>query len=432
MMTTSRRLVVLLVAWAGAAWAQPVVTMWSAETVRVPTFTAGDLALVVDVGPDAGAPIIIGTDPRTSGVYTYDLTGKQLQNLLPGVVSGVDSRSRLNLAEGRTLAAISSFTNMNLPVVRVAVDGGLEVLSQTLFNGAGAIALTRTPNGGLEAWVETHDARAHHLVYDGGAFLDLDTITLTAAPSAMVVDDRWRRLFLATPMEGIYTLEPDGGFGLIIDLAVDFASTPISGIALYPLNDGGTLLLTTIPSTSVVAVHNVSTLTAPVLIGSFAVGPPDGGAARVGLSTALDLTSRALPAFDGGLVVLHDGNTANYKLIAWRDIANAFTPPLPIELPIDDAGPPPDAGRVDGGADGGRDAGADGGADAGRDAGVRDAGVRDGGTGGGGGSRGGGAGSTGGGAGGGGDEEPTGCTCASVEPLLPLLLGVWLWRRRRV
>jgi hypothetical protein len=112
---------------------------------------------------------------------------------------------------------------------------------------------------------------------------------------------------------------------------------------------------------------------------------------------ALDLTPFRLTGYPKGLLVVHDGLTANYKYVSLADLAaNLVTStgsPLPIGLP---PAPPSDAG-TDAGVDGGTDGGSKGGK---------------------------------GGLGGIiGDPPPT-CGC-SAGPGSALLLAAWLVARRR-
>jgi hypothetical protein len=293
-------------------------------------------------------------------------------------------------------------------------------------------------DGGLEVWIDTSDqhVRRYSVAFDGG-FTPLDNVALGAVfPTGLVVDDRSGRLMLALQTQGIWVREPDAGLFQI--LSVGDGGFPagvfsVGGVALYPLHDGGTLLLTTVPGTGELVVHDLASIAAPKLLGSVRIGAADGGLARVSLPSWVDVSQFAVGGFDAGVLVIHDGSFNNYKLVGWEALAAAFVPPLPIELRslfgAVDAGL--DAGLADAGSDAGvLDAGsADGGATDGgaTDGGVTDGGVRDGG------SSGGGGGPPITGGSGGGDPGQTGCGCSSPAGALgpALTLFAWFLRRQR-
>jgi 3-phytase len=404
MMTFFDRRPLLLALVASTALAQSIVP-WSVETPPVATFTAGDMAIVVDQGPAPQQPtVILGADALTSGVSVYSLTGALVQVALPGATSGLDSRTNLALPGARTLAAVVSSTNATItPVHRV--DAGIEpAFDLTDVISEGPLALTARADGGVEAWLGSRDLFARHFTFaqdgglaDGGfsGFVEADSVALPAAATALVVDDRTGVLYVAMPAVGVSTI---GVGGAVTPLVThnDFGSD-VGGLTVYPIGDGGTLLLTSIPTANVITVHDVSIVGAPQLLGTFAVGPPDGGAQRVGASQALDVTPLALPGFPKGLLVVHDGLTANYKLVSLADLATSFVSSTGVPLPI----AVPAVATPDGGTDAGSST--DGGST-----------------------------TTHGGYGGIIGDPPSTCGCTEIEPVLPsLLLVLWVVVRRR-
>jgi myo-inositol-hexaphosphate 3-phosphohydrolase len=403
MMTSLDRRLLLTALFATTSLAQSLVP-WTTQTPPVATFTAGDLAIVVDRGPAPRPPVVLGADPLTSGVNVYSLAGDLLQTTLPGATSGVDSRSNLNLPGVTTLAAVVSTSAAAITPVRVA-DAGLEpVFDPTTITSEGPLALTALADGGVEAWLGSRDLFARHLgfVADGGlaagtgfsGFVEFEKVALPAAASAMIVDDRTGLLYVAMPSVGV-SVVGDGGLTPLL-IRSDFVAD-VAGLTLYPVADGGTLLMTSVPTFNLVAVHDVSIAGMPQLLGTFAVGPPDGGAQRVGGTQALDLTPYTLTGYPKGLLVVHDGLTANYKYVSLADLAATVVTSTGSPLPI---GQPP-APRSDAGTDAGVDGGTDGGSSGGK-----------------------------GGLGGIiGDPPPT-CGC-SAEPASALLLAAWVVARRR-
>ncbi len=400
-MTLFDRRLLLTAFFATTSLAQSVVP-WTTETPTLATFTAGDLAIVVDQGPHPRAPVVLGADTFTSGVSVYALDGGLLQTTFPGATTSIDSRSNLNLPGVRTLSAVVSATNATITPARLDDAGLSQVFDATGIASEGPLALTALADGGLEAWLGSKDLTLHHLrfVADGGqatggfsGFVEVDSLTLPAAASAMIVDDRTGVLYVAMPTVGISTVA-DGGLTTL--LSQGQFSGLVAGLTIYPVLDGGTLLLTSVPTMNEIDVYDVA---ATMQLGSFALGPPDGGAQRVGATQALDLTPLPLTGYPLGLLVVHDGLTANYKYVSLADLATTFVTSTGFPLPIAVPPAPPDAG-TDGGVDGGTDAGHGGG----------------------------GMGGIGGIIG----DPPKTCGCSSAEPVLPaLLLGLWLVVRRR-
>jgi hypothetical protein len=186
----------------------------------------------------------------------------------------------------------------------------------------------------------------------------------------------------------------------------------IGGLALLPLADGGTWIITTNPAAEVLVASEFDP-SVPILnvMGSAAVGPPDGGSARARVPQHLASTTTPMPGFPSGMLVVHDTTLANYKLVSLEPLASVLSIP-PLDIPVE-----PDAGMR---------------SDAGSDAGSGDGGTGDGGTtdagrptsdGGGGGS--------GPGPGAGVDPPPS-CSCGNpLLVFLPALLLLWWIRRPR-
>jgi hypothetical protein len=414
----------------GALAAQAQVAPWRGQTPSLSSFSIGDVALVE---LDGAAPLVAAADPTMNGLYLFELDAGVRQLFAVGAVRGVDARPGL-------VAATAPF-QQQVFVLGVGADGGFGAVAPSLpIASINTVAFART-GPRFELWVDLGAQFVKRYRADDAGFTFLETVTLTRPPTSLVFDDRAGRLYIAS-LDGVSVLVPGGAPELLIELdAGQFGGLP-AGQALYPLRDGGVLLVTAVPSRSDFVVHRVFASTADFL-GRFSVGPPDGGLLRVTNSVGLDLTARAAPGFDAGLLVVGDALSASVKLVGWEDVAAQFSPPLPVEVPAlaaRDAGAP-DSGVADAGAP---DAGP-------RDGGASDAGGGTGGgtgAGGGGGSTGGGSASgggsgsgggraTGGGTGvggGGGTDQPMGCTCAQVDfTVIPALAGLW-WlaaRRRR-
>lgn len=380
------------------------VVRWDVETQAIPSTQAGDVAIV---GTHGG--LVVGVDTAQIGGYAYTPATGQLAKIIPiGPLKSADARGPFLFLTTANNGLFAYFDDADAGLVQ------LEPLSFSILS-AGFVALRDKGNSDFTlhvtrtASVERWDLH----VEDGGVqFTSIDQVTLPQVPNGVAVDDRNGNLFITVP-RGVLLLPAPGGGS---NTAAFIASTDAGqlgpqpgGVALLPLRDGGVWVLTTNATGPTVVVHELNQVNTTLdFIGAVAIGAPDGGAARAALPLHVDATLASLPGFPRGLVAVHDGVSANYKLVSLQGFDDAF--PIP-PLTNEDDGGVEDAGSTDAGAtDGGQ---SDGG--------------RDGGTGGASGGFGG-----NGGNGIGPDPMPAGCSCG--DPLLvflPVMLGVWWIRRLR-
>lgn len=406
---------------------------FAAQTDAIPTGTAGDLAIVVDSSASPQPPFIAASDPLQAGQYVFRLDGGLVQVLPYGAMRGVDARTRVNLpGVPSTLVAAAGAVTQNV-VFSAPLDGGLVDLTSApvLVPTAAALALHGLADGGLEVYADDSAGVLRRIrVEDDGAGgvsgSNQGTISLPGVPSGLVVDDRSGLLYAAIPTGGLFQVDLSQGTVVsLVPLDGGQFGGLVAGLTFYPLFDGGGLLLTTVPATDEVTVHELAGSGQATYVTRFRV---QRGLDIVRAPQHVDVVPHRLPGFDAGLFVIHDVSGANYKLVGWDALANSTPVPLPIHIP-EEFGLAFDAG-VDAGPDAGEFA------DAGMsDGGVSDGGVSDGGTGGG---TGGGAGGGTGGAGGAGGGpparpvEPTGCGCSGVDAsFFPALWGLWLFARSR-
>lgn len=389
-----------------------------AETTPIPTATAGDVAIVWETGGTA-PPLIVGCDPLQNGLYAYAIDGG-LQQVVPyGAMGSVDSRTGLSFANAPSTLVAASASVAQSVVFGAPRDGGLVDVTAmpVLVPTAAALTMHLSPDGGLEVIADDSAGTLHRVAVgeDGTGLVqgtETGTIALPGVPSALVVDDRTGTLYAAIPSQGVFRVDlGQGTVDPLVTLDAGFFGGLIGGVTFYPLYDGGGLLLTTVPPSDEVVVHELSGVTQATYVTRFRV---ESGSRVVRTPRYIDVVANRLADFDGGLFVIQDTAEANYKLVPWELLAMSTPVPLPIEVPEDR--PPADAG-TDGGAT--------------VDAGSPDGGVSDGGTGGG--AGGGSGGSTGPPAR---PLESNGCGCTAVDPglLFPGLLGLAILdaiRRRR-
>jgi len=403
-MTLNRTLVVCSCLFASSALAQLVVP-WAAETASIPSTVAGDPTAIsrtftLDDGGLAIQTAIVGTDTVQNGAYVFNLDGTVAQLLPLGPVNSVDARDDLLFV-----------TNPNLGLQAFVLgDGGFQQLGPAFFNvqSPGPIVSLAVDADTTDLWVDTRSTTLRRFTArrDGGAvgYTPQLNLTLAQAASGLAVDPRTGQLYVAQPSRGILQIDPDGQSRFVVSIDGGQLGAVVGGIDVLPLLDGGTWLFSAVASRDRVAVHQIDTINGSTLVGTFEVGAPDGGAARARLPGHLDLVTQPLPGFPRGLLTLHDGVVANYKIVNLVDVDAVL--PFPPTWPGDGGNASTDAGTSDAGTDGG----------------TTDAGMRDGGTiGGGGGPR----------PPVGSDPEPRGCGCPCPSVLfLPLLLLCWIRRSR--
>ncbi|HEY1089402.1 MAG TPA: hypothetical protein VGE37_16995, partial [Archangium sp.] len=274
----------------------------------------------------------------------------------------------------------------------------------------GVVTLARLGDAGYEAWFDTTSTTIEHLSIRVEAnrrlaITQLPSITVPQPPSGLVVDARTSRLYVAQPTLGLYAVNEDGGGEFIVSIDAGTLGPLLGGVSLFHAINGGAVLFSTSPNEDRVQLHEISG-GSTAFIGSFEVGEPDGGAARVRTPKHLDVHELPLSGFPRGVLVVQDGAGGNYKVVDLSAVSAS------VALPPADGvtSPATDGGTPDAGIDAGVDAGSGGGF----------------GSGGGGGS-----GSTNDG----GSTQPPlsdGCSCTSSPlALLPAVLLLWWIRRFR-
>lgn len=459
-----------------SAVASAQVIPFSAETPDIPSTFVGDVAIFPNIANPSQSRII-GTDTMQGGLFTFPLDGGVGENLFLGAMRGVDVKTGLRFKTAASALLVANSVTGGLFVYSLSDAGMLVDARARAINvpGVGAVALWSPPDGGLEAWLDVGTTTLKRIAFidigDAGLvdWVELSGATMPRAITGMVVDSRHKRLYASIANDGIYALTIDAPGAATLLEATDGGSLngAPTGLALYPLLDGGSVLMVSVLGHDEFVAYNATT-TALTPLTRFQLGV---NAVLVRNSQYVDISQASLPNFPAGLLAATDPNTttgSNYKLIRWDTLAAATTPKLPNEYDasvpdaaIDGGGvvigtcpDDPDAGTSDAGtsdagtSDGGiGDGGLDGGAvDAGRRPCVRDAGTGSGGgagggSGGGNGGGTGGSGPTGGGRGGGtgggggdGEENKGCCAGAPMGAIFPgafVLIWTFSFRRRR-
>lgn len=363
----------------------------AAQTPLVPSTFVGDVAIFHN-SANPHQSRIIGTDTLQNGLFSFTFDGGTAEYLTLGPMRGVDVKAGLTFRSAPSALLVASSINFGLYVYGLSDAGVLLDVRSRAVNvpGVGAVAVWSPPDGGFEAWLDVGTTTLRRIAFfddplNAGKvdWLELDSgVTLPRAITNMVIDSRNRRLYASVANDGIYgwTIDGPAAPSLLESTSGGSLNGAPSGLALYPLLDGGAVLLVAVAARDSYRAYQATT-TALTAITDFQIGI-DSNLVRGG--QFLEMSTAKVPGFEPGVLVVADHNTAtgsNYKVVQWGTLAAATDPTLPNEYDAgSDAGQPvvilePCFETGDGGPD---DAGTlvDGGSlDAGRRPCVRDAGT---------------------------------------------------------
>lgn len=340
------------------------------ETAPVPT--PGDSAFdtAIWIHPtDVSRSLVLGTDQLTGGVFAYGLDGAQVDFVL-GPARGIDVRHGFPLGGGRVALVAAASVNtgaISLFTVDPSTRRLAEVSSRALVTGAvvSSLALYRSPSGRSYAFVgdQAGGIQQWELFDDGAGKVDgarRRELSVGAPVGGLAADDRHGALFVSERASGLwrYSAEPDGGAGRVQVAAVGSAGlvAPVEGLALYETTDGGGYLLASSQGANAFSVFQRASPHEHVT--SFEL-VADGGIDGVSGTRGIAVSSFGLgPAFPDGLFVAHDAVdelAPDFKLVPWRSIAAASSPPLVVDPSNDPRAGIGDGGstRPDGGGGGG-------------------------------------------------------------------------------
>lgn len=331
---------------AGLAWtataapskALPIVT---ARAQTDPVARAGDAAddPAIWVHPsDPDGARILGTNKK-QGLLVYDLQGRQLQLLEAGRLNNVDVRQDLRIGGARVDLAMATQRDENAMVL-FAIDANGKVaevarIPTTLDDIYGA-CLYRTPQGGLDAFVNDKDGRYLHyrITRNGGRFgAELKRrFRLASQPEGCVADDRTGLLFMGEEDRGVWVVDADASRPAVprMVLAVgDVLHADVEGMGLYHGSKGSWLVVSSQGNDSYVVLDAAP----PFRVrGAFRIGiDAQAGIDGASETDGLEVTSARLGGpYARGLLVVQDGHKRlpdgpqNFKLVAWEDVAKAL------------------------------------------------------------------------------------------------------------
>ena len=339
------------------------------------------------VAKNAKKSLVLGTQ-KDGGLVVFDLDGKVLQVVQPATFgeiryNNVDLVYGFRLGGKKVdLAVASDRANDTLAIFKIdakkrrLIDVTSVGVPATIFGiddgeaTAYGLATYRSIKTGVDfAFVTQADGAKVaqlELVDDGKGkvsanvvrILDLPVVSDDPADSqseGLVADRDLGLLYVSLEEEvGVlrFDAEPDGGQAFDVVIPIDHpALTPdLEGLALvYGKRGAGALIVSSQGDSSFAVFERGDGSEAELgFLGSFIVAG-NGGIDQTNESDGLEVANaRVGKAFPKGLLVVQDGaddpqavvqdeeelenSASNFKFVPWENVANAFDPPLPIDI----------------------------------------------------------------------------------------------------
>ncbi len=313
----------------------------SAQTTPVAAFgdAADDPAIWINE-QDAKNSLILGTDKRR-GLMVYDLAGNKVQSLNAGRLNNVDVRQHQSInnqtntwitASNRTLNSISVFTVDGENKVNhvTEVETNLpEIYGMCMYSSdSGHYVFVNDKSGLFQQYKLTgeQDNLSGELVRE---------FTLPSQPEGCSADDKLGQLFAGEEDAGIWYIgaEPTSGNKAVkLQSVNEQLVADVEGMEIYHGDDERYLVVSSQGDNSYV-LYNISDDTQPSLslAGKFnVIANLDKGIDGAGETDGLTVTSKALPGYPEGMLIVQDGynrmplQPQNFKVIDWREVKKAI------------------------------------------------------------------------------------------------------------
>jgi 3-phytase len=328
----------LLVLTACASGPPPVEVRPFAETDPVSTVRGEDAADDPAIWVHASDPeksLVFGTDKK-AGLYSYNLSGHQVQSLPAGLLNNVDVRQNLG---GLDRMAASNRSDDTLALFAIEPSTGEARL------------LSLTPTGKVEPYGfcmgRTESGWRAAIPYKDGQvqFLDGDRAdkvrvsperwTFTSIMEGCVFDEDNQAVFVSEELVGLWRITHESGRETSRTL-IDRVGSPtglrgdVEGVAIWRGRDGDGYVVVSSQSADRYMVYDRKPPNA--FRGSFRiVASMDGRVDGVTHTDGIDISSAPLgPNLPRGVFVAQDdSNTApdapqNFKFVDWREIETAL------------------------------------------------------------------------------------------------------------
>ncbi|ADM09467.1 phytase domain protein [Parvularcula bermudensis HTCC2503] len=278
------------------------------------------------------ASLVLGTD-KQSGLYAYRLDGGVAAYLPVGRLNNVDVRP---LADGAIVVATNR-SDETVTVFTVQDEGINEIARIPTIRPEPYGVCLGIAGGAFTAFVthKTGEVDLYPLLTVEGQATPSPimpwTIELGEQLEGCVVDEQNSQVFVGREEGGIerFRLTTDGTLsdGEMIDRvgSDNGIVADIEGLSLYAKDDGTGYLVASSQGNDTYAVYDRLT---GAYLGRFRIAPGDevDGAEE---TDGLDVTSRALPGYPEGMLVVQDGfnddGNQNFKYVDWRDVRTVLS-----------------------------------------------------------------------------------------------------------
>ena len=306
-----------------------------------PVARAGDAAddPAIWVHPtDPGKSRILGTNKK-QGLLVYDLQGRQTQLLESGRLNNVDLRQDLRFGDERFDLALATQRDENAMVLFTIDAQGVLAEAARLPTGLKDIygtCVLRTPEGGLDAFVNDKDGRYEHyrITRSGGRFGArlARSFRVATQPEGCVADDRSGLLFVGEEKRGLWVTSAHAEQPSTLKMVLPVGAmlhADVEGMGIYHGADRSYLVVSSQGNNSYVVLDAAPPF---AVRGAFRIGiDPAGGIDGASETDGLEVTSANLGGpYTRGMLVVQDGfkrlpdGPQNFKAVAWDDIARAL------------------------------------------------------------------------------------------------------------
>lgn len=318
----------------------------SAESAAVTSY--GDAAddPVIWADPDNPANSkMIGTDKK-SGLYVYDMSGKEIQYLPDGKMNNVDLRGGFSL-NGQIVTIVTASDRTNDAIAIYVLDPTNGTLSNvangiqpTDLEDPYGLCMYSSPNtGGTYVFINGDETRKRQweLIDAGNGKVDavfVRELEFDSQTEGCVADDANGTLYVGEEDVGIWKLgaDPSGGSAkTMVHLIEDdpYLTDDVEGLSIYNLDQGGGYLVVSSQGDDTYAFYDLESdeYKGSVAIVANGTNGIDGASETDGL----DVSSANLgPGYEHGAIVVQDGRNVmptenqNFKYVPWDDVADAL------------------------------------------------------------------------------------------------------------
>lgn len=287
---------------------------------------------------DASKSRILGSNKK-QGLLVYDLEGRQTQFLASGRLNNVDVRQDLRFEGQRVDLALATQRDEQAMVLYTIDAGGELAEAARLPTGLGDIygtCLYRTPEGGLDAFVNDKDGRYEHwqITRSGGKYGArlARQFRVASQPEGCVADDRSGLLFVGEEDKALWVTSAKADQPATLEMVMpvgEWLHDDIEGMGIYHGDKRSYLVVSSQGNSSYVVFDAAP----PFKVrGAFRVGmDPVAGIDGASETDGLEVSSANFGGpYTRGMLVVHDGfkrmpeGAQNYKAVAWDDVARAL------------------------------------------------------------------------------------------------------------